>query len=107
MEMHHCWRCERELPFLDEVEYEIISSMIGIPATVETQTPEWELLNQIPLDIFESITGYKLICRFEIHHHRRSLLGRECSGCGYLLRTPKASLCANCGLAATQTSPSA
>jgi hypothetical protein len=30
-------------------------------------------------------------------HHRLSEYGPECSKCGHLLRTPKASFCANCG----------
>ena len=96
MEIHYCWRCDAELPFLDETEYSIIKPLLGIPVLIDRDTEEWRLLNQIPLDIFESITGHRLSERSDIHHHRLSLMGPECPDCGHLLRSTKAAFCANC-----------
>jgi hypothetical protein len=105
MEMHYCWRCKKELPFLHEFEFGIIASVLGISADVYfspiENDDEIALLKRIPVDIFESITGYRLQCRSDIHHHRLSNFGEQCEGCGHLLRTPKASFCANCGLNAS------
>ncbi|MBB5187674.1 hypothetical protein HNQ57_001952 [Zhongshania antarctica] len=80
MEMLYCSHCEKELPFLDEVEFGIISPLLS----VNTATPpsaadngETALLQRIPIDIFESITGHRLLCRSEIHHHRLAVYSEE------------------------------
>lgn len=96
MEMHYCWRCKATLPFLDEVEFGILESLLGIPAMTDRQSREWRQLDQIPLDIFESITGYRLRERAAIRHHRLSTMGPICADCGHLLRSPAAKFCANC-----------
>jgi hypothetical protein len=105
MEMHYCWRCKKELPFLDELEFGVISPLLGIKLDIYLSPiendDEIELLKRIPVDIFESITGYRLQCRSDIHHHRLSAVGSSCKGCDHLLRTHKASFCANCGLNAS------
>jgi len=46
---------------------------------------------------FEELTGYKETNWNAIWHHRLSQYGPECSSCGHLFRSPKASFCANCG----------
>ncbi len=43
------------------------------------------------------LTGFMETNHNAIHHHRLSAFGPECKKCGQLLRTPKASYCANCG----------
>ena len=43
------------------------------------------------------ITGFRETNPNAIWHHRLSAYGSECSDCGHLLRTPRASFCANCG----------
>jgi hypothetical protein len=49
-------------------------------------------------DKYFEITGYREDNYAAILHHRLSDFGPECGQCGHLLRTPKASFCANCGL---------
>ena len=46
---------------------------------------------------FQIITGWPHMPSETIAHHRPSHWGKECEKCGHLLRTPKASFCANCG----------
>ena len=43
------------------------------------------------------LTGYKETNHNAIWHHRLSDYGKECSNCGHLYRTSRASYCANCG----------
>jgi rubrerythrin len=43
------------------------------------------------------ITGFRETNPNAILHHRLSDYGSECPDCGHLLRTPRASFCANCG----------
>lgn len=43
------------------------------------------------------ITGFRETNPNSIWHHRLSAYGPECPDCGHLLRTPRASFCANCG----------
>lgn len=43
------------------------------------------------------ITGFRETNPNAIWHHRLSDYGSECPDCGHLLRTPRASFCANCG----------
>jgi hypothetical protein len=46
---------------------------------------------------FFEVTGFRETNPNSIWHHRLSAYGPECPDCGHLLRTPRASFCANCG----------
>ncbi len=46
---------------------------------------------------FEELTGMPGIHFETIYHHRLGDWGQECPKCRYLLRTPRAKLCVNCG----------
>ncbi len=46
---------------------------------------------------YYELTGFRETNHAAIWHHRLSLYGPECLKCGHLLRTSKASFCANCG----------
>ena len=96
MEIHYCWRCDAKLPFLDETEYCRIAPWLGVPVPIALSSAEWKLLDQLPLDLFESITGYRLHCRGDIYHHRLARMGPKCDHCGHLLRSPNAAICAHC-----------
>ena len=95
MEVHYCWRCEADLPFLNENEYSYIEPYLSIPLPIKKIEGK-EALSIIPMGLFEHMTGYRLNDWGDINHHRRSLHGPECSNCGHLLRTPQARFCANC-----------
>ena len=46
---------------------------------------------------YERLTGFHETNYLAIYHHRLSLYGAPCPQCGRLLRTPKATFCAECG----------
>jgi hypothetical protein len=50
------------------------------------------------LDLYYEITGFRETNINALEHHQLSQYGSECPTCGHLLRTPKASFCANCGM---------
>jgi hypothetical protein len=47
--------------------------------------------------LYTELTGFKEYSPSAIAHHARSHFGPECKSCGHLLRTAKATMCANCG----------
>jgi DNA repair exonuclease SbcCD ATPase subunit len=48
-------------------------------------------------DLYYEMTGFRETNINALEHHQLSQYGDECPTCGHLLRTPKASFCANCG----------
>jgi hypothetical protein len=46
------------------------------------------------------LTGFRETNAHALWHHRRSLFGPPCAGCGELLRTPRSRRCFACGRAA-------
>ena len=48
------------------------------------------------LAIYEALTGFREKNADALYHHRLSLYGPECPGCGKLFRTPQARYCAMC-----------
>jgi rubrerythrin len=49
------------------------------------------------LDRYFEMTGFRETNINALAHHQLSQYGDECRSCGHLLRTKKASFCANCG----------
>jgi len=49
------------------------------------------------LDYYFGLTGFEETEPNAIMHHRISIYGPACGGCGKPYRTPKASFCAACG----------
>ena len=107
MQNLYCWRCNVEMPMLDETEFEEVGGLLseGMEATKQFRE-RWGLtLEQIKLaerfvpalDAFFRITGFRETNPNAIWHHRLSLYGPPCPACGRPLRTPRAKLCAACG----------
>ena len=106
MKNYYCWRCEVEVPMLEEHEWEEISPLLNIQLktikeyraehNVDLETAQREAIKPATDKYFE-LTGYKETNQTSIWHHRLSDYGPECKKCGHLFRTPKASFCANCG----------
>lgn len=107
MEIHYCWRCETEVPFLDELEWSEIDPLISKQAELIKQyrhenncniaTAVQNALKPATQKYFQ-LTGFNETNYEAILHHRLSIYGKPCSGCGHLLRTKTAKHCANCGL---------
>jgi hypothetical protein len=107
MKLIWCWRCKIQVPMLDEKEFAIVSNLYsqGMEATKEFRQARGVPLSEVPFgDIFrpvraayEKLTGMKHTNHDAVMHHRISIYGRPCTGCGKPLRTPNASSCAACG----------
>jgi hypothetical protein len=107
MENRYCWRCESEVPFLNENEYEaIVDIYVKCMGLVKDYREKHHAaLDETPIDTmfepvsvaYERITGYRGMHHDEVRHHRLSMLGADCPGCGKPLRTANAKLCTACG----------
>ena len=109
MKVYFCWKCQRELPFLEEQEWAELHPVLSrtlnavkqlrrnngsdIPTAISAVQSE-------ALAKFRDITGYEVEQYDVLWHHELAQWGPECSDCGHLLRTPRASRCVNCGAAA-------
>ena len=107
MKKYYCWRCEREIPMLEEHEWTRIAPLLTnhidkVKFIRQRQSCDLKTARQIAgqeaCDLYFEITGYRETCFEAIWHHRLSDFGPECPRCGRLFRTPKASFCVNCGL---------
>ena len=107
MKMMYCWRCQMEIPMLDEGEYQVIADLYsqGIKATKEFRERHNIPLEQCSIEErfvpllkkYREITGYEETVANAVMHHRISLYGPPCQGCGKPLRSPKAAFCGACG----------
>ena len=107
MKIIYCWLCERDVPMLDEAEFAAIAELYDeAHRTVELyrrrhrasqETVPTELLWQPVRREYQNLTGVFEADPNVIMHHRASLYGPPCSGCGKNLRTPDAVSCAICG----------
>ncbi len=111
MKTYYCWRCKKDMPFLEEDEWQQVSPHLtdairgikeyrqkhgcDIATAHKYARPKAALL-------FEEITGMPGVQFDVIYHHRLADKGPECKKCGHLFRTPKASYCVNCGQTAEE-----
>jgi len=98
MKVLWCWRCQMEIPMLDEEEFEKAHALYGegfhnrdVP--LSNRAERFKKL----LDYYNQLTGFDETEPNAILHHRISLYGAPCENCGKPYRTPKASFCAACG----------
>ena len=99
------------MPFLDEKEWKAMGPLYpngtqeiweyAKKHNCDTITARLNSTSE-PQTKFQIITGWPHTPTETITHHRRSDWGQECQQCGHLLRTPKASFCANCGFEPTK-----
>lgn len=108
MRFYFCWRCNRDMPFLNETEWlEVEPLLSGAIAVIkqyreshhcDLATAKRECTPDVTRK-FEQLTGVAGVNYETIYHHRLQDWGPECTQCGELLRTQKASYCAHCGKA--------
>ena len=106
--MMWCWRCKMVLPMLDEEEFSVVSNLYsqGMRGTKEFREKHNIPLSDAPIkELFRPVReAYQRLTGWEeeqhqnaVMHHRISIYGPPCEGCGKPLRTPQASFCAACG----------
>ena len=104
---YYCWRCPTPVPMLSEEEWHEIVPLLHKDIKyikdhrTKTQISLREALDTLQFEAckkYFEITGFHEADPNTIWHRRLSDYGPECSNCSYLLRTNKASFCANCGL---------
>ena len=92
-----CWRCQMEVPMLNEEEYTIASKLYvegfkKIKAGMSRQEGFKPML-----DYYNNLTGFEETEPNAILHHRIEHYGPPCENCSKPYRTPLASFCAACG----------
>ena len=102
-----CWRCEKDVPMLDEAEFEVVSEAHsqGVRAIQEYRQRTGASLKETPVEelhrpvheAYEHLTGATGFSADHLLKHRLSLYGPPCSACGKPLRSPQAQVCAACG----------
>ncbi len=95
-----CWRCQQDVPMLDEPEFEVVERLYR-DALRPGPTGSIDERFAPVTAAYERLTGFVNCHHNAVLHHRLSLLGAPCSACGKPLRTPRARHCAACGTVAT------
>jgi len=84
MTLTWCFRCKKEVPMVDEAEWQALW-------TRNDEDRVWEEFQRLTGET-RSVSNRKLMLS-----HRRSQYGHPCPNCGRLFRTPNAQFCAECG----------
>jgi hypothetical protein len=79
----HCWRCQMEMPMLEEHEATYVLKGGHDPDRI--------------LQRYRELTGFEETNANAIWHHVVGLYGAPCFSCGKPPRTPCARMCAACG----------
>jgi hypothetical protein len=86
MQMLWCWRCKRDVPMLDSVEFsQVLSKQDLAKHNLKERFANF-------LAEYEKITGFKETNPNAVYHHELSLYGSPCKRCGKPMRTPRARL---------------
>ncbi|NMO16116.1 hypothetical protein HPC49_17845 [Pyxidicoccus fallax] len=107
MKVLWCWRCQMDIPMLDEAEFEQVMQVYaecrrgGIKASLPKEGASINdriaaLLAPVCAE-YTRLTGFPETNVNAVLHHRLSLFGPPCATCGKPLRTPQARYCAACG----------
>jgi hypothetical protein len=111
-----CWRCQADIPMLEEAEWqEVMAAHRAAGERLEAATASRRVTYESGMSIgriskaehaarfapmlaaYERLTGFRETNPNAVWHHRVSLYGPPCGECGRPLRTPKARFCAACG----------
>ena len=103
----YSFKLKRELPLLSDEEYHPIEQAL---AGRVKRIKEYRLQHNVSLEdakqhscddtleYYEDLTGFRLSDADELYWVRLSRYGWICPQCGKPFRTPRAKLCAECGL---------
>jgi hypothetical protein len=98
-----CWRCQIDVPMLDETEWlEVVTPWaeagpIESAGTVAGGADGLMHRRQAFLESYNRLTGFAETNPEAVMHHRIADYGPPCVACGRPLRTSLASFCASCG----------
>jgi hypothetical protein len=95
MKTMFCWRCQRDMPMLDEEEFREIDAL-HYQGSRRPGLPVEERFRPL-LQRYLEMTGFEKTNPLAVLHHRISLYGQTCENCGKPLRTSEATFCAECG----------
>jgi hypothetical protein len=102
------WRCQRDMPMLNEDEFARVNDLFrnGVigdqryredtGATLDAAVAQLQAGFEPVRREYERITGMVEANHNAIMHHRISIYGPPCHACGKPPRTPRAKLCAAC-----------
>lgn len=103
----YSWKLKRHLPMLSDEEFEPISKAlhnrierIKDYRCVHPQSSLAEAGQHCcdnALDLYEKLSGIRLVHSDELYWVQLSRYGRPCPNCEKLFRTTRAKLCAECG----------
>jgi hypothetical protein len=96
MKVLWCWRCQMDVPMLDEEEFECVSQLYseGMRAKGLALSERFQPV----LKEYERLTGFAETNPNAVMHHQLSQYGPPCTACGKPLRTAQAWHCAACGV---------
>ena len=92
MKILWCWRCQAEIPMLNDDEFRQVMTLRGTG-----RGDLWGREFGPVLQEYERITGVRAANIGAFYHHVESLYGPPCQTCGKPLRTPRARFCGACG----------
>jgi hypothetical protein len=104
----YVFRLKKAVPLLGEEDWAKVSMLLnGRMEWIKKHRQETgcsleeavrdEPRGQSALDLYESLTGWRLAHPHELYAVRRSDYGALCPECGKPFRTPRARICAECG----------
>jgi hypothetical protein len=97
MKLLWCWRCQMEIPMLDDEEFSVAAKLYSGMADPIWKGKSLTERKQPVLDYYKEITGWDETNPNAIMHHRISQYGPPCEKCGKPYRTSLAAFCAACG----------
>jgi len=112
MKVQWCWRCNKDVPMLEEHEFAPIQTLhdeldralaalegggLSGKALSRQRAALIVRRDRKMMRLYEEVTGVAAEAPYAVIHHRASLYGPACPACGKVLRTPKASRCLECG----------
>src|SRR5262245_56787037 len=92
MKIMWCWRCNTDIPMLDETEWAALKQALD---QGKSRSPRERF--DLALDCYHRLTGVRETNPNALWHHRISQYGLPCRHCGKPLRTIKAARCIACG----------
>src|SRR5882672_1413449 len=92
-----CWRCQSDVPMLDEVEWQAVAALLGPGAAAGERLrhargaspadTQKNIFSHLALAKYEQLAGVRETDLNVVLHHRASLYGPPCTRCGKPLRT--------------------